>query len=328
MNRTTDRVPPGPCPACGEEALRPWRVARSSDPELSRSTSYELLRCERCGSATLADPTEEPAELYTAGAYSAPAGGWRPVIRSWRRLITWDRRRLLGELPPASRVLEIGSGRGELLAALAAEGHRVSGAEPAAAVGRASLGRGVAVSDLPLERLEQQPASLDRIVLWHVLEHLDEPREALERVRPWLAPGGRLIVAVPNLGSLQAAIGGDRWFHQDVPRHRTQFTAGGLGQLIHRTGFEPRRRPRPLMDQNPLGMWLTLLNRLTTDSNVPFRLVKRTQGHEAQASTVRDVAVTALAGPLLLVPAVVAELVATARGRGGSLVVEAAPSSE
>jgi SAM-dependent methyltransferase len=250
------------------------------------------------------------------------------VIRSWRRLITWDRRRLLGELPPASRVLEIGSGRGELLAALAAEGHRVSGAEPAAAVRRAPLGGRVAVSDLPLERLEQQPASLDRIVLWHVLEHLDEPREALERVRPWLAPGGRLIVAVPNLGSLQAAIGGDRWFHQDVPRHSTQFTAGGLGQLLHRTGFEPRRRPRPLMDQNPLGMWLTLLNRLTTDSNVPFRLVKRTQGHEGQAGTVRDLAVTALAGPLLLVPAVVAELVATACGRGGSLVVEAAPSSE
>src|SRR3954452_17621291 len=143
----TSLDPAHPCPACGEEALRPWRVARSSDPELTRRTSYELLRCERCGSATLADSTEEPAELYTAGAYSAPAGGWRPVIRSWRRLITWDRRRLLGELPPASRVLEIGSGRGELFAALAAEGHRVSGAEPAAAAGRAPLGGGVAVSD-------------------------------------------------------------------------------------------------------------------------------------------------------------------------------------
>lgn len=87
-------------------------------------------------------------------------------------------------------MLEIGSGRGELLAALAAEGHRVSGAEPAAGEGRPPSGGWIEVSELPLERLEQQPASLDRIVLWHVLEHLDEPEAALERVRPWLAPGG------------------------------------------------------------------------------------------------------------------------------------------
>src|SRR5436190_2159200 len=79
-----------------------------------------------------------------------------------------------------------------------------------------------------LEGLDLEPASQDAVVLWHVLEHLADPGEALRRIRRWLRPSGALVVAVPNLSSLQARIGGDRWFHQDVPRHRTQFSRAGL----------------------------------------------------------------------------------------------------
>ena len=45
-------------------------------------------------------------------------------------------------------------------------------------------------------------------------------------------PAGTLVVAVPNLGSVQARIGGDRWFHQDVPRHRTHLTPAGASALL------------------------------------------------------------------------------------------------
>jgi hypothetical protein len=37
----------------------------------------------------------------------------------------------------------------------------------------------------------------------------------------WLKPGAGLLVGVPNLASLQARIGGQYWYHLDVPRHRT-----------------------------------------------------------------------------------------------------------
>ncbi|WP_194788003.1 class I SAM-dependent methyltransferase [Pseudomonas sp. UFMG81] len=36
------------------------------------------------------------------------------------------------------------------------------------------------------------------IFLIHTLEHLDDRCQVLERVRNWLAPGGRLFIAVPN----------------------------------------------------------------------------------------------------------------------------------
>ena len=48
----------------------------------------------------------------------------------------------------------------------------------------------------------------DNIVLGHVLEHVEDPKRLLSSVKSWLAPGGRVLCAVPNSRSLhrQAAV--------------------------------------------------------------------------------------------------------------------------
>jgi len=48
----------------------------------------------------------------------------------------------------------------------------------------------------------------DNIVLGHVLEHVEDPVSTLKLVAQWLAPGGRVLAAVPNSRSLhrQAAV--------------------------------------------------------------------------------------------------------------------------
>lgn len=48
----------------------------------------------------------------------------------------------------------------------------------------------------------------DTIVLGHVLEHVEDPVALAARARSWLAPGGRIVAAVPNSRSLhrQAAV--------------------------------------------------------------------------------------------------------------------------
>jgi 2-polyprenyl-3-methyl-5-hydroxy-6-metoxy-1,4-benzoquinol methylase len=42
----------------------------------------------------------------------------------------------------------------------------------------------------------------DTIIMSHILEHVDYPVELLKKVNSWLAPNGRVILAVPNAGSL------------------------------------------------------------------------------------------------------------------------------
>ena len=56
---------------------------------------------------------------------------------------------------------------------------------------------------------EFEPSDLfDTIVLGHVLEHVHDPVDILRRAGRWLAPGGKILAAVPNALSLhrQAAV--------------------------------------------------------------------------------------------------------------------------
>lgn len=41
----------------------------------------------------------------------------------------------------------------------------------------------------------------------HIIEHLDEPVQLLKQARGWLAPKGRILIAVPNAKSLHRYIG-------------------------------------------------------------------------------------------------------------------------
>ncbi len=222
-------------------------------------------------------------------------------------------------------MLEVGAGDGRFVSRLRAAGFEATGIEPSESGVRMARAREAPVERATLEQLHLEPASLNAAIAWHVIEHLDDPAAALAQIGIWLRPGGRVVVACPNLASLQARIGGDRWFHQDVPRHRTHFTAAGLRLLLERSGFRLERMAHLLVEQNPFGMWQTLLNRLTRERDVAFRTLKRDLGRGPGVA--RDLALTALAGPLLAPVAVALELAAGLAGRGGSVVAVATQGS-
>ena len=84
-----------------------------------------------------------------------------------------------------------------------------------------------------------EAATPDVIAGWHVLEHLREPRRLVNVAAARLAPGGVLILAMPNPQALQFRLLGRYWAHVDAPRHlhlvpsevlRTWAEAAGLKQ--------------------------------------------------------------------------------------------------
>jgi SAM-dependent methyltransferase len=150
-----------------------------------------------------------------------------------------------------------------------------------------------------------------------VLEHLDRPAQALQQIATWLAPGGVLLVAVPNLASVQARVGGERWYHLDVPRHRSHFTTQGLHALLHANGYAPIRTHHFSLEYNPFGMWQSVVSRATDQPSYLYNLLKRNAPPD-----LRDLTVTALALPLAPVAAL-AELLAGIARRGGTIAVTA-----
>jgi len=120
-----------------------------------------------------------------------------------------ERPELTRRLPGGEqRILDVGCGAGGGIAG-ARERHpgwRVTGIERdagLAAQARARCDR-VVEGDLReiLPRLALEPERYDAIVFADVLEHLEDPVEALCSARPLAAPGGRLLVSVPNVGNL------------------------------------------------------------------------------------------------------------------------------
>jgi SAM-dependent methyltransferase len=304
------------CPACGVEALRPWRHAVAVDPR-ARQPAYELFRCGACGSAVTAGrEISDEAPLYGGGVYGAPPRLADLALEPLRKIAIAEEIRLLREVPPPARVHEVGAGDGRLVRALVDRGYVATGSDafaPAAAGAGSVIARTRAEATLPSN-------VFDVVIAWHVLEHLTEPQRALSAAVRALRPGGRLIASVPNLDSIQARLGGPKWFHEDVPRHAVHFTRRGLLQLFDRAGFTVERVGSFVLDQCLLGIVQTLLNRLTRKRNVLFRALKRDPSLRSAGS---DMAISAAA----LVPAVLigtaVETLAAAAGRGGALVVVA-----
>jgi SAM-dependent methyltransferase len=294
--------------------MGPWRRATPVDSLGAPLGGFALERCPGCGTARtiLSGNEPQPEQLYRAGAYSPARRAADLVIEPLRALAERDKLRFLADAAEGDRVLEVGAGDGRFVAAMRARGLDAWGIEPV------SDAVGGAVERVPVEDADLAPASLDGVVVWHVLEHLDEPAAAVAKLAVALREGGWMVVACPNLDSVQARIGGDRWFHQDVPRHRTHFTARGLRTLCERQGLGVRTTGHWVLEQNPLGMWLTLLNLITRERNAAFRLTRRGQRVET-----RDLLAVALAGPPLVPVAVLGELLAAARGRGATVVVRA-----
>ena len=311
------------CPACGRPALRAWRAATPSDPQLAGSGPFELRQCASCGSAVTVGDAPDRAAMYEGGTYAPARGAAGRLLAPVRGLAERDRLRFVSHLESGSRVLEVGAGDGKLVAAMRARGLNAGGIDPSPAACEAARSLGVEVANLGIGDADLPGGAEDAVVVWHALEHLDEPAEALRRIHGWLRRQGALVVAVPNLASLQARIGGDRWFHQDVPRHRIHLTPAGAAALLERTGFRVERVRHVLVEQNPLGMWQTLLNRLTRERDFAFRALKRDLGPRGGASRAGDWALTLVAGPLLVPVAVPAELIAGLARRGGSIVVQA-----
>jgi SAM-dependent methyltransferase len=307
-----DPAPVGTCPACGGP-LAAWRTVESAEPRYA-GRRFELRRCGRCGTAVTVEPA--PFELNESGAFAPGAprlsGLARPLLERF------DRRRLALLAPlaaPPGRLLDAGSGRGRFLAAARAAGFDAIGIEPSSRAAAGTRASGAAVLAVSVEMAEIEPGSLDAVTLWHVLEHLDAPVAALARIHGWLRPGAALLVGVPNLASLQARLGGARWYHLDVPRHRVHFTAAGLAALLRSQGLEPVATHHLLLEHNPFGMWQSLVSRVTRRPSYLYNLLKR----NAPAAS-PDLAITLALAPLAPLAAG-AELLAGIAGRGGTVAV-------
>ncbi len=204
---------------------------------------FEITRCGACGfTVTLPAPSfEELARYYPAGYYGSAGRKRFPwLVEKLQGLLYGHRVAQVQEFCGGSpgRVLDVGCGRGLLLRAFRDRGWDVLGtemSETSAAYPRDTLKLPVRVGDLA--GMNFPDGLFDAVVMWHVLEHVTDPRAIVREVSRVLRPGGIFLVGVPNFGSFEARMCDDKWFHLDVPRHLIQFTPDALRGALEEAGF-------------------------------------------------------------------------------------------
>ncbi|HUR85625.1 MAG TPA: class I SAM-dependent methyltransferase [Solirubrobacteraceae bacterium] len=175
--------------------------------------------------------------------------------------------------PRGLRVLDVGCGAGSLAAGLKTAGAaHVAGIElDSSAAARARERLDVVVEGSVLDAdLPFREGEFDVLVFADVLEHLPDPDAALRRCLPLLAPGGRVVVSVPNMRFwlVLARLAGDRWAYTDHGvRDRTHlriFTRRSLLAMLrsHDLAVERlERNQRLLDDQSGIGRAAALASR-------------------------------------------------------------------
>jgi SAM-dependent methyltransferase len=251
-----------PCNLCGGEEVSPLATRDRAGRAL------RTVLCNGCGLAWT-DPLPNAAALhhYYSREYRADYKGVRePQPRHILRAgtVALERlarlRPLFTSRPP---LLDVGAGGGEFVyLARRLTGCDVWGVEPNEGYGdwaRRAYGAHVMVSALADAPLPVRHFRL--VTLFHVLEHMPDPAATLARIAGLLAPGGHLVVEVPNAEAVCQSPWG--MYHS---AHLYHFNAATLEQAGLRAGLQPVST-RLSSDGGNLEVLFTTAGRVTQRSS-------------------------------------------------------------
>jgi len=237
---------------------------KEPSPTAARATDFETLNsCHLCGSRqlTMLDAAcnvcrcqgcgyvfdnPRPAAEAVAQYYSKPTKYDSWLAEEKVRDTLWKRRlKKMSKTKNPGSLLDVGTGIGQLLHHAQPYYAEVYGTEvSASAISVARSKYGLTVFQGDIEKIDFNGKVFDNIALFHVLEHVPNPRMLIERCRSLLSTDGILVIAVPNdLCSMSSRV--RRWLkYFGVRKFRTvgklglkPITLDGTMQEIHVSHF-------------------------------------------------------------------------------------------
>jgi len=161
---------------------------------------------------------------------SATASYYRRFLRRLDRHVKHGERRLL----------DVGCSTGQLLAVAREEGWQGSGLE----IGRESAKYayrelGLDVKQGSLYSYDFGTERFNAVAMIEVIEHLEDPAQALGRIRNLLHQDGLLLVTTPNFDSLFRRLFGSGWWVINCEdEHIVLFNIATLRAMLESTGYE------------------------------------------------------------------------------------------
>ncbi len=132
------------------------------------------------------------------------------------------------------KVLEIGCADGSLLTLIRQHGAMVFGVEPSSYAAHLAKDRDLRIYK---DFSQVDEVDFDVIILFDVLEHMDNPVKQISAMKNRLRKGGIIIMVFPNFASIEARILREKWFGLELPRHLSHFTPKSVELLAAKSGL-------------------------------------------------------------------------------------------
>lgn len=220
--------------------------------ELTPTDDANQVRCVRCGLDYFTPLNAGPAAFYEALSTSYD---YYPKRR-------WDYDKAARLASPADRVLDIGCGDGAFLRTIRSRVATVSGVDSNSEAVAALRASGIdASSDDFAVFAAAHPDAFTFVTAFQVLEHLPSTAEMAKALRSCVAPGGIVVLAVPNADRVRLNPLDPLDF---PPHHVSRWRPDQLRRFVTDAGFEPiglwreHRHAHTVLD-----VWPTVRRRLT-----------------------------------------------------------------
>ena len=237
------------CPICGDSDTRVLGYRGGSHHRHGLGIETRIVQCRQC---SLIYPNPFPYALDPQSLYSDPAQYFAAhnedlKVENARRLVLEIARRLGRR---QFTMIDVGSGRGELLQAAKLEGVAAVGLDFSSAMIEHTRRRyGIDVLHKSIEAFAgETAATFDIVVLGAVLEHVYDPDSMIRAAAQLVEPRGLLYLDVPNEPHLLSLLGNlwNRLWRRDSvlnlsptwsPYHVFGFNPKALSTLLAKHGF-------------------------------------------------------------------------------------------
>lgn len=209
-------------------------------PELD-GAAVRVHRCATCGLGVTRPAMPDVSPLYegrNSEDFQQRDSGFAMRIKqiAFRQMA----RRLLRSLPRAPRrVVDYGCGNGVLTAAFAKE---LPEADVVGLDFFATAPSGMAPARYEsFARAESLRGKADLLLCFHALEHDDDPHAFLSNLMAYVAPGGLMVIEVPNVDCVWTPWFGPACNNWYLPYHRLHFSRQSLRALMEANGLKVLR---------------------------------------------------------------------------------------
>jgi len=242
--------------------------------------NYTINECRNCHAHFLAPPpdAETLRQAYDTSYYGETdekfnSPNIETVLDHFRRRRAKYASKFLNS---NDKILDIGCGNGRFLLHLLKYGNfKLYGTELES--NSANRAARIPQINLKLGHLSKDSfdaETFDVISMFHVFEHLTEPKETLEIIYNILKDNGTLIISFPNIDSLQSNLFKGKWLHLDPPRHLLFFEARDFINICEKMGFKLVREKYISTEQNVYGMIQSILNQFFKKREILFEYLK------------------------------------------------------